>query len=261
MYKKYSQEKDKFYATLFFTWLFLTGYLLFGLIGGLIILSLPLFSFRFLFLFLTTFFLLYGIDLMNRYMMDWKKMFLFGVSVSGFVFTLFTFGTIEKTPFITGGYYLRTTGPLFFWVLVIITQPLLLFLYYCVKIYLKTSNKKIALINLCGGIIFSVFTLILITLRLDTFSRLSCAIGALISTLSFYKYPKLLQILKRSSQDAKMKIISRLLPICANCKRIRDSEGKWHQIEVFLTKASDLEFTHGICEKCLCKLYPEFVRE
>ncbi len=47
-----------------------------------------------------------------------------------------------------------------------------------------------------------------------------------------------------------------LLPICSNCKKIRDDNGYWHQVEAYISKNSDAEFTHGICPKCEKKLYP-----
>jgi len=47
-----------------------------------------------------------------------------------------------------------------------------------------------------------------------------------------------------------------LLPICANCKDIRDEKGEWHSIEVYVSERSDASFTHGICPACFAKLYP-----
>ncbi len=47
-----------------------------------------------------------------------------------------------------------------------------------------------------------------------------------------------------------------MLPICASCKKIRDDEGYWHQVEVFIKEHSDAEFTHSICPECREKLYP-----
>lgn len=48
-----------------------------------------------------------------------------------------------------------------------------------------------------------------------------------------------------------------LLPICAWCKHIRDDQGYWQQLEMYLTENSDLEFSHGICPTCAEKLYQE----
>jgi PAS domain S-box-containing protein len=44
--------------------------------------------------------------------------------------------------------------------------------------------------------------------------------------------------------------LSGLLPICASCKKIRDDQGYWTQVEVYLTARSQAEFTHGICPEC-----------
>lgn len=54
-----------------------------------------------------------------------------------------------------------------------------------------------------------------------------------------------------------IKQLKGIVPICANCKNIRDDEGFWHQVEVFVAKHSDAQFTHGICPDCSQKLYPD----
>ena len=55
----------------------------------------------------------------------------------------------------------------------------------------------------------------------------------------------------------KIKTLKRLLPICANCKKIRDDNGYWNQIEAYFTNHSDVEFSHGICPDCTEILYPD----
>jgi hypothetical protein len=52
-----------------------------------------------------------------------------------------------------------------------------------------------------------------------------------------------------------IKLLSGLLPICSNCKKIRDEGGSWHEIENFIESHSDTEFTHGICPTCYNQLY------
>jgi hypothetical protein len=52
------------------------------------------------------------------------------------------------------------------------------------------------------------------------------------------------------------RILRGLLPICSSCKKIRDDQGNWVPIEVFISKNSEANFTHGICEECGRKLYP-----
>jgi CheY-like chemotaxis protein len=54
-----------------------------------------------------------------------------------------------------------------------------------------------------------------------------------------------------------LKILSGLLPICSYCKKIRDDQGYWHQIEAYIHKHSHAEFSHGLCEACAAKLYPD----
>jgi hypothetical protein len=46
-----------------------------------------------------------------------------------------------------------------------------------------------------------------------------------------------------------------LLPICASCKKIRDDDGYWKQIEFYISEHSDAKFSHGICPDCMIKLY------
>ena len=56
---------------------------------------------------------------------------------------------------------------------------------------------------------------------------------------------------------ARVKQLSGLLPICSSCKKIRDDQGYWNQIENYLKQHSEAEFTHGICPECARRLYPE----
>lgn len=53
---------------------------------------------------------------------------------------------------------------------------------------------------------------------------------------------------------AKVKTLSGLLPICAWCKKVRDDEGYWKQIENYVEAHSNAEFTHGICPDCAQKM-------
>ena len=50
---------------------------------------------------------------------------------------------------------------------------------------------------------------------------------------------------------AKLRILRGLLPICALCKRIRDDDGTWRQLEVYVQEHSEAEFTHGLCPECV----------
>jgi tetratricopeptide (TPR) repeat protein len=47
-----------------------------------------------------------------------------------------------------------------------------------------------------------------------------------------------------------------LLPICSSCKKIRNDEGYWIEVESFVRDHSEATFTHGICPECVSRLYP-----
>jgi PAS domain-containing protein len=55
--------------------------------------------------------------------------------------------------------------------------------------------------------------------------------------------------------------LKRIVPICANCKKIRNDDQYWHSVEAYFKKHMDLDFSHGLCPDCMQKLYPEFCRE
>jgi len=49
--------------------------------------------------------------------------------------------------------------------------------------------------------------------------------------------------------------LSGLLPICAECKKVRDDQGYWNQIESYIQQHSAAEFSHGLCPDCLDEIY------
>lgn len=53
----------------------------------------------------------------------------------------------------------------------------------------------------------------------------------------------------------KVQVLSGFLPICSSCKKIRDDEGYWQQVEKFVEERTNARFTHGICPDCVVKLY------
>ena len=54
---------------------------------------------------------------------------------------------------------------------------------------------------------------------------------------------------------AHVKTLQGLLPICSNCKKVRDDDGYWKQIESYISDHSDAKFSHGTCPECMVKLY------
>jgi len=65
-------------------------------------------------------------------------------------------------------------------------------------------------------------------------------------------------VLELQEALAKIKTLRGLIPICASCKKIRDDEGFWNQLETYIQEHSEAEFSHGLCDECAKNLYPEF---
>ena len=69
------------------------------------------------------------------------------------------------------------------------------------------------------------------------------------------------QELRRSNEELQqalreVKVLKGLVPICASCKKIRNDQGFWQQLEEYLQQHSEAEFSHGLCTPCIKKLYP-----
>jgi len=59
------------------------------------------------------------------------------------------------------------------------------------------------------------------------------------------------------SRLREIKTLQGYLPICASCKKIRDDQGYWHAVEVYIRDHTDVEFTHGLCPDCARKIMDE----
>jgi hypothetical protein len=57
-----------------------------------------------------------------------------------------------------------------------------------------------------------------------------------------------------------IKTLSGLIPICSNCKKIRNDKGYWDHLEGYIQRHSEATFSHGICPDCLKELYPDVGR-
>ncbi len=70
---------------------------------------------------------------------------------------------------------------------------------------------------------------------------------------------KLRLIAKLTQSLLKVKKLSGLLPICSCCKKIRNDEGYWEQVEGYIEANSEASFSHGLCPQCAHNLYPDIV--
>ncbi len=66
---------------------------------------------------------------------------------------------------------------------------------------------------------------------------------------------------ERERAYEEVKILRGFLPICASCRKFRDDEGYWNQMEVYNRDHSEAEFSHSICPDCARTLYPELYRD
>ncbi|MFZ5570746.1 MAG: response regulator [Thermodesulfobacteriota bacterium] len=57
-----------------------------------------------------------------------------------------------------------------------------------------------------------------------------------------------------------IKTLKGLIPICSNCKKIRDDKGFWNHFETYISEHTEAAFSHGICPECVAKLYPGLIR-
>lgn len=86
-----------------------------------------------------------------------------------------------------------------------------------------------------------------------------------ISRRKFYELEreKLIGQLQEALEEQKrlnkeIKVLRGLLPICAECKKIRDDNGKWWPIEEYIASRTEADFTHTLCPDCKNKVLAEF---
>jgi hypothetical protein len=68
-------------------------------------------------------------------------------------------------------------------------------------------------------------------------------------------------IIELQNALAEVKTLGGLLPICSSCKKIRDDQGYWNQLEVYISGHSTAQFSHGLCPECAKKLYPKYFKD
>lgn len=87
---------------------------------------------------------------------------------------------------------------------------------------------------------------------LDPSGSFACYIG---STLDITEQVEAEHAL-RDQERAKLEQLRSFLPICARCKRIRDAESEWHEVETYVSTHMSTDFSHGLCPTCVA-LYDE----
>lgn len=62
---------------------------------------------------------------------------------------------------------------------------------------------------------------------------------------------------EQKSAQNEIQTLRNILPICSFCKKIRDDQGYWEQVDVYIRKHTETDFSHSICPECLEKHYPK----
>ena len=81
--------------------------------------------------------------------------------------------------------------------------------------------------------------------------------GEVIIELFIFFIVTTIQILLFKKLYNRIRVLEGLIPICANCKKIRDTEDQWEQMEKYISQHSLARFSHGICPDCARQLYPD----
>jgi hypothetical protein len=156
----------------------------------------------------------------------------------------------------------------------IISEYIISFLLI-LALYLLLKNSQLidtnALHLIAVSIIFTIASEMSFTLYTDVYG-ISNMIGHYLKIVSYYLLYKAIiengiikphDLLHKNMDKLKdaldnIKTLKGMLPICSNCKKIRDDEGYWHNIEKYIYDHSEAELSHSICPDCYKKLYPEF---
>ena len=93
------------------------------------------------------------------------------------------------------------------------------------------------------------------TMRMLPYRTLDNVIeGVVITFVDISEAKKMQEALKKAMDD--IKILSGILPICMNCKKIRDDKGRWNAVESYVRERTEADFSHGFCPECMKTLYP-----
>ena len=91
----------------------------------------------------------------------------------------------------------------------------------------------------------------------DAPTSYSQRVGEIIIELSIFLIVMTIQIRWFRKLYKRIRILEGFLPICANCKKIRNAEDQWEEMEKYITQHSLAQFSHSICPSCARQLYPD----
>jgi hypothetical protein len=84
--------------------------------------------------------------------------------------------------------------------------------------------------------------------------------GEIIIELSIFFIVMVFEAVLLKNLYKRIRLLEGFIPICANCKKIKNTEDQWEQIEQYISKHSLAQFSHGICPDCARLLYPDLYK-
>lgn len=69
-------------------------------------------------------------------------------------------------------------------------------------------------------------------------------------------------VLKKKNQELisalnEIKSLKGILPLCSFCKKVRDDQGYWQQVDAYIQKHTEADISHSLCPGCMKEHYPE----
>jgi hypothetical protein len=125
-------------------------------------------------------------------------------------------------------------------------------------------------LQLCVSVLFTLSSLTVLLFLRDTtpMEKLALLLSFVVLNIIGIVFSRALNIVDRRrylayehQQEAErlISLMEQLLPICASCKAVKQTEDEWEAIESFVQQQSGVDITHGLCPTCELKHYPEAV--
>jgi len=95
----------------------------------------------------------------------------------------------------------------------------------------------------------------------DTPTSFTQRLGEVIIELSIFFIVMAIQIGLLRKLYKRIRLLEGFITICANCKKIRNIEDQWEQMEQYITEHSLAQFSHSICPDCAKELYPDLYKD
>jgi hypothetical protein len=136
------------------------------------------------------------------------------------------------------------------------------------NVYMK--NKTLRLLTISQILIIMLFLCLTLGNEIldvphyvfnDSPTSYSQRTGEIIIELSIFFIVMATQIVLFRKLYKRIKVLEGFIPICANCKKIRNKENQWEQMEKYITLHSLASFSHSVCPDCARQLYPDFYTE